>query len=237
MSELKSVNLNSSATVTFNQEYYVYQATTLNSTFTYNLPAIPCDGVRFSFIRNDVDNTSFLNISSSTTNILYSGTLYNTLPVNILSNLILISSGSNWAVITTSNNLFSNQGNILSGSFVANNGSAFQQFSGSVTNQVITRFVYPGSANVGINSVVIALLIVNGPFGINIKLRLAGTATDISSTTLITFASNTYPTPYTITSSAINASLLPVNQSALDLVLTTNAGGSGRTNVCSFILN
>lgn len=234
MTDLKTIGLNSSATVTLDQEYYIYSALSLNSTFTYNLPQITADGMRFSFSRRDLDSTSILIISSSFDLITRNSTTFSFISLDILSGITLISKTNLWYIIENTANTIENTGSILSGGFVANNGNIYQQFSGNVVNKIVSRFSYPGSGSITAKSLFIAISVVNGPFGINFKLTRPD-GTEVSSNTLIVFNSTTYPTLYTI--SNIFNSLIPSGLTYLNLVLSANGGGNTRVRVHSFILN
>lgn len=155
MPRLETVAQNSS-TVDLSIQNYYYSAPTTSSTFTYNLPVITCDGMRFIFTRNDNDGTSTLIIqSASALQINSNGTLVSSISVSPLSNLILISSSSIWYAMEYNNISNISNNALASATFVSNNGNPYRGVSG--TNTIIGYLYFPGTLITSITSMLLVI--------------------------------------------------------------------------------
>lgn len=131
---LKSVLQNSTINPEVQDYYYISPAQ--SSIFTYMLPMITCDGMRFTITRGDTDGTSFLKVESISP-ILVNNELVTSVNINPLSSVIFISSNYTWYTVQYNTRTINS---ISSTSFVSNSGNPYKRFK---TNSVIARTYLP----------------------------------------------------------------------------------------------
>lgn len=110
--------------------------------YTYNLPAITCDGTEFKIYRFDTLNAASLTINS-TNNIIYQGTSSTSLSVDVYTAVFLVSFNSNWYVKRIGRQGYQIQ-TVLFSESLRTTTSAFTTYS-TGSGQVISRFSYPGN--------------------------------------------------------------------------------------------
>lgn len=126
---------------------YVYNATSTGSTFTYTLPLITTNGMRFKFVRNDIDSTSSLTIQSTSPDLIqvdaYGSAASSSYSLDISSEAVFISLNGLWYLYVKSSNSDSNSSSsMMSSGFY---DGSLTQVSYSSGTSLIVSFPYPGS--------------------------------------------------------------------------------------------
>jgi hypothetical protein len=221
------------ANITLEKTLYIFSAPAAITAYTYNLPNITGDGMRFMI--NRVDNTVSSTLSVSTAfNTIFDGTSSVTsVLVSTTQQIGLLSKSNVWYIVTSKFTSVIPR-TLTSGSFVANNGDPFQRFAGTSTNAIVSTFNYPGRDQYN-TSYFNSVYQLNGSFSFAIYL-IRPDGVPVTSTTPRSLVSTIYPQNYIVTGADIFNNLMPIGQTYLRIVFNGLGGGSNRFDYYSFLI-
>jgi hypothetical protein len=219
------------ANITLEKTLYIFSAPAVGVNYTYNLPNITCDGMRFMI--NRVDNTTSSSLAVATAfNTIFDGTSsVNSVLVSPTQQIGLLSKSNVWYIVTSKSASIIPR-TLTSGSFVANNGSPFQRFQGTSTNVIVSTFNYPGRDQYN-TSYFNSVYQLNGNFAFAMYL-IRPDGVPVTSTATRSLVSTIYPQNYIVTGADIFNNLIPIGQTYLRIVINCLGGGPDRLDYYSF---
>jgi hypothetical protein len=221
------------ADITLEKTLYIFSAPAPSTIYTYNLPNIISDGMRFLINRVDNTTTSSLIVSTAFNTIFDGSTSVTSVLVSPTQQIGLLSKSNIWYIVTSKATLVIPR-TLTSGSFTANNGSPFQRFSGTSNNLIVSTFNYPGSGQYN-TSYFISVYRLNASFSFAIYL-IRPDGTPVTSTTPRALVSTTYPQNYIVTGADIFNNLMPTGETYLRIVINCLGGGPNRFDYYSFAI-
>lgn len=213
---------------------YYFSPTTTGIAYTYTLPAIVCDGMKFKVVRNDSDTTTTLTVTGTGNNIFYGGTTSASIVIEIQRSVAFISYNGIWY---TSRNIGRTAGvssSIFSGNFTANNGTPFLQMQGNgSTPTAFSSFSYLGTGTYGeiVTGGATALRYVSGSPTVQLSLFQYAQSSPIATST-----SQLISADITIPFTSIFQNLLSTGPSVLQMFISISGGGGNKIGVYGFVV-
>jgi hypothetical protein len=223
------------ANITLEKTLYIFSAPAPSTAYTYNLPNITCDGMRFMINRVDNTTSSSLAVSTAFNTIFNGSSSVNSVLVKSGEQIGLLSKSNIWYIVTSKSTLVIPR-TLTSGTFLGNNGSLFQAFQGTSTNVIVSTMTYPGNNQYNI-SYFNSVIDVTGTFPVAIYLiRPDGTPVTSTATRVIspTITNSNPPQNYIVTGADIFNNLIPTSETYLRIVINCLGGGPDRFNYYSF---
>jgi hypothetical protein len=219
------------ANITLEKTLYIFSAPAASTVYTYNLPNITCDGMRVLINRVDNTTSSSLVVSTAFNTIFNGSSSVTSVSVSPTQQIGLLSKSNVWYIVSSKSTLVIPR-TLTSGSFVANNGSPFQRFTGTDTNAIVSTFNYPGNDQYTMSYFNSAIQ-VNNPFSLAIYL-IRSDGTPVTSTVPRAITTSTYPQNYIVTGADIFNNLIPSGQTYLRIIINCLGGGPDRLDYYSF---
>jgi hypothetical protein len=235
MAVLDFVSYNS-VDVTLEKSVYIFESPDSNTDYTYNLPNITSDGMRFMFSRIDADTSSTLTISSISNTIFNGSTSVTSVLLYPRRKISLLSKSDIWYIITTKS-VQSIPRTLSSGAFISTNGREYKRFSGDTTNEIVSTIFYPGRDIYIMSYFVVVIDVVRGPFDIAMYLiRPDGTPVTSTVTRQITSDPSGIPQNYIVTGPDIYNDLIATGNGYLRMVINATGSRRQRVLVYSFLI-